>query len=315
MEKPNNISHFLAPLIKDISDNGLKANKGIIFCRTYDASIFRTLAFELSMKDTLYQKDSNGISMSVCDLFSSASHPDVKERIISQFITKGGPLKIIVATTAFGLGLDAPDVSYVFHWGSPESVECYLQESGRAGRDGSNAVAQLYYTGKDFSGFVHPNDLMKKYCRNVDGVCRRQILMEVFDESEAENPYPIHLCCDICATSCSCEDCLACTALDMYMEVTKANEAEHDGNEQGVYGKLKDVESQLTAFREKLCNTTDSLVFGIEVVTGISNVTISKVASIAPSIVEPTDLLALGIPDEYCIPVFQLIISVLNNVE
>ena len=234
MEKPNNILHFLAPLIKDISDNGLKANKGIIFCRTYDdcASIFRTLAFELSMKDTLYQKDSNGISMSVCDLFSSASHPDVKERIISQFITKGGPLKIIVATTAFGLGLDAPDVSYVFHWGSPESVECYLQESGRAGRDGSNAVAQLYYTGKDFSGFVHPNDLMKKYCRNVDGVCRRQILMEVFDESEAENPYPIHLCCDICATSCSCEDCLACTALDMYMEVTKANEAEHDGHEQ-----------------------------------------------------------------------------------
>ena len=73
--------------------------------------------------------------------------------------------------------------------------------------------------------------------------------------------------------------------------------------------------SQLTAFREKLCNTTDSLVFGIEVVTGISNVTISKVASIAPSIAEPTDLLALGIPDEYCIPVFQLIISVLNNVE
>ena len=84
MEKPNNISHFLAPLIEDISDNGLKANKGIIFCRTYDdcASIFRTLAFELSMKDTLYQKDSNGISMSVCDLFSSSSHPNMKERII-----------------------------------------------------------------------------------------------------------------------------------------------------------------------------------------------------------------------------------------
>ena len=74
-----------------------------------------------------------------------------KDRESAQDAFMSGKVEVIVATSAFGMGVDKPDVRFVFHTEPPDSLDAYYQEIGRAGRDGEPARAALFYLPSDLS--------------------------------------------------------------------------------------------------------------------------------------------------------------------
>nr|WP_310523262.1 DNA helicase RecQ [Polymorphobacter sp.] len=151
---------------------------------------------------------------------------------------------VMVATIAFGMGIDKPDVRFVAHIGLPKSIEAYYQETGRAGRDGDPAVAQLFWGAEDIArarGFISQSDAgeMRKAeeTRRLNaliafletGGCRRVPLLEYFGE-----PRP--------APCGNCDNCISPPALQDVTEAARKllSAAYRTGQRFGV-GHLIDV--------------------------------------------------------------------------
>ena len=116
-------------------------------------------------------------------------------------------IDIIVATVAFGMGIDKSNVRFVVHAGMPKSLEAYQQESGRAGRDGLEAECCLLFSGRDFHTWQHlmgdseeasqsameSLSAIDRFCKSVS--CRHRALVEYFGQTyERDNCGA----CDIC---------------------------------------------------------------------------------------------------------------------
>ena len=80
---------------------------------------------------------------------------EAKERDTAQLRWMKGEVSVIVATNAFGMGIDKPDVRFVIHLDIPSSIEAYFQEAGRAGRDGLKSYAVLLYNANDIELLQH----------------------------------------------------------------------------------------------------------------------------------------------------------------
>ena len=74
------------------------------------------------------------------EMFSSISTNPKKEQILSTFLSENSVIRLIITTTSFGLGIDCADIAMVIHWGVSSTLEEYVQETGRGGRNGSQSV-------------------------------------------------------------------------------------------------------------------------------------------------------------------------------
>ena len=193
----SSILHFLS---------SKKNESGIVYC--------------LSRKDTdqlslfLHSKGFNAIS------YHAGKTPEYRLDAQNRFMTEEAA--VMVATVAFGMGIDKPDIRYVVHASMPGSVEAFYQEIGRAGRDGAPAETIMYYGLQDmvsrqrmiFEGNGSEQHKILEYKRLEAFIgycetpaCRRLALLSYFDET---------------AVSCgNCDNCIQPPKVEDYSNVAK----------------------------------------------------------------------------------------------
>jgi len=166
----------------DFIKNNHSEDSGIIYC------ISRKKVED--MAEWLQGKDINALP------YHAGLTPQVRSRNQDRFLREDNI--IIVATIAFGMGIDKPDVRYVAHMNIPKSIEAYYQETGRAGRDGLPSNAYMIYGMDDAAmqrNWIENSEApdIQKRIENQKlnallglceaAICRRQILLEYFDDT------------------------------------------------------------------------------------------------------------------------------------
>ncbi len=185
--------HVKKQLIKFIKDH--RGKSGIIYC------LSRKKVEEIA--DLLKVNDINAAP------YHAGLEPAVRIKNQDDFLNER--VEVIVATIAFGMGIDKPDVRFVIHYDTPKSLEGYYQETGRSGRDGLEGNCILFYRYQDILKLekFHKDktvterenaklllDEMSMYSES--SVCRRKQLLHYFGEKFDESNCGKTMWCDVC---------------------------------------------------------------------------------------------------------------------
>ena len=193
-------------LIEHLELHGEQASRYLIFCRKKENVSGLFEIFPTSLGDNAYsghnEEGGNDYRNRLFAMYHSKTDLEIQAYIRESFSVPHGKVRVLFCTTAFSMGVNPQGVYNVIHYGPANDTDDYLQETGRAGRDGTTQSHAILLKYKHSLGSQLISTAMKAYVTNRQ-TCRRVNLLKEFWE-DINPELPLHSCCDICSSKCRC---------------------------------------------------------------------------------------------------------------
>ena len=200
----DDLDSILLPIAKGLKEHGRQYPITILYTNS-DNMGYTYRYLQTALGDAQYIGEHKAANR-LFGVYHKCVSKGLKEVIVSQLASPTSVKRFIAATVALGMGLDAPAIRKVIHFGCPTTIEQFLQESGRAGRDGAPSEAELHYNRCDIRANRPGHSVaMTEFCKSQD-VCLRQQLLRQLDFEAPADRIPCH-CCSVCKQKCQCVEC------------------------------------------------------------------------------------------------------------
>ena len=194
-------------LTDELNSKQSQTPKTVLFCQSLQhcANIFATIKRLLGENITEPPGSPPDITNCIVSVFTSVSTTQMRELLLQEFSSTSTNLRLLIATTAFGLGVDCPDIERIINWGSPSMLEELVQEAGQGGRDGRPAEAILYpkAVGRKLTQAV--KDYQDTIRSVEESICLGTFLFAT--EQPTRHPTVACACCDLCTQLCNYIKC------------------------------------------------------------------------------------------------------------
>ncbi|CAG2201580.1 unnamed protein product [Mytilus edulis] len=188
----------LMPIIKELKEKQDRFPKTVIYSKLK----WCAAGYQLAMLPENNGTPVDETMKTLVSQYHAPSTDQLKQHVVQQMSSDS--LRLLFATEAYSMGTDAPDIRRIIHFGVPNSLETYMQEVGRAGRNGKDSSAIMYFNNYDIGNNMPLEPKMKDFIMTSE--CRWKFLSDFFGV-HFDRTVLHHNCCDNCELACMCELC------------------------------------------------------------------------------------------------------------
>lgn len=262
-------------LIKLLCEQKGATTRHIIFCKSINDCVRVNTAFRLSVGKSQH-----------FNMYHSHTPENVKEIIKTDFADSSGIIRVLICTNSAGMGVNFKGVNNVINYGPAQDLDTFVQQLGRAGRDGEDSEHLLLYHKKQLRNV---EEEMLTFARNTDK-CRRELLLEYYAVTDIQQHDPRCKCCDVCALQCECGDC----ELHPYKQFNLESVEEHE-DELWVRNvtslQRQTLKESLLTYRESLLDESQSAIVSPDVIHGFTEEVVNQIVDNCKYLFTPDDIM------------------------
>ena len=196
----------MQPLVESLKKYNVNAPHTIVYCRSLImcADLYAHFHYTLGKESYCPSGATQTSDNRLFAMYHAHTPKHNKEVVLKSMMKPEGVVRVVFATVALGMGVNLQNTNATIHYGAPQSIDDYFQESGRGGRSGENATSVVYWKPADCplrtqptTAHDHEIPSVRRYLENTS-VCQRQWLLEHFDPLCAKPGSDPSKCCDVC---------------------------------------------------------------------------------------------------------------------